>query len=195
MKLLIASQNKNKVKELNHLLASSGVQCIGLDSFHDDEDVEETGETFIDNAIIKATFYSDKYHMPSLADDSGIEVTALNHRPGVYSKRYSGQGDHANNLKLLKELKNQSNREARFVAAIAVAFPDGKTFVFEGEVKGTIAFELKGNHGFGYDPLFIPDGYTQTMGELGPEIKHQISHRAQAIKALKEHINEIAHYQ
>lgn len=195
MKMLIASHNENKVRELNHLLATSGIECVGLDVLHDDEDVEETGSTFIENATLKAMFFAQKYHMASLADDSGIEVEALDGRPGVYSKRYSGQGDHQNNLKLLEELKDKHNRYARFVAVVVVAFPDGKSFAFEGEVKGHVAHEMKGDQGFGYDPLFIPFGYDQTMAELGIKIKHQISHRANAIKQLKEHINEIAHYQ
>lgn len=194
MKMLIASHNKNKVKEIYDLLQSSGIECVGLDTFNDHEDVEETGTTFIENAMLKATFFAHKYQMVSLADDSGIEVEALDHRPGVYSKRYSGQGDLANNIKLLDELKDKKNRNARFVAAIVIAFPDGKTFQFKGIVKGTISHTLSGDQGFGYDPLFIPDGYKQTMAVLGQKIKHQISHRANAMKALKEHINDIAHY-
>lgn len=194
MKLLIASHNENKVHELNYLLASSKIACMGLDEMNDQDDVDETGKTFIENASIKAHYYAKKYQMPSLADDSGIEVEALNNRPGIYSKRYSGLGDYENNLKLLEELKHSQNRRARFVAVIVIAFPDGKTFSFEGEVKGHIAHELSGQHGFGYDPIFIPDGYQQSMAALGPDIKHQISHRAKAIEKLKEHLNEIAHY-
>ncbi len=195
MKILIASHNENKTRELNHLLSSSKLTFVGLNVFDNHEAVEETGKTFIENATLKAIHFANKYHMPSLADDSGIEVEALNHGPGVYSKRYSGKGDHANNLKLLDELQGITNRRARFVAAIVVAFPDGKTFTFEGHVNGTIGFELKGDQGFGYDPLFIPDGYYQTMAELGSIVKDQISHRANAIKQLKEHIDEMAHYQ
>ncbi len=195
MKMLIASQNKNKVKELNQLLASSGIECVNLNDYNDQEDVEETGTTFIENARIKAQFFTNKYRIPVLAEDSGIEAEALNQRPGIYSKRYSGKGNHENNLKLLAELKDKDNRNVRFVAAIVVAFPDGKTFEFEGEVKGVASYELRGDLGFGYDPLFIPNGYQQTLGELGLEVKHQISHRANAIKKLKEHLHEIAHYQ
>lgn len=194
MKILIASHNKNKARELNQLLSSSKITFIGLDVFNDHDEVNETGHTFVENATLKATYFAQKYHIPSLADDSGIEVEALENKPGIYSKRYSGKGDHANNLKLLDALKGQSNRKARFVAAIVVAFPDGKTFEYEGYVNGTISLELKGDQGFGYDPLFIPNGYHQTMAELGPNIKQHISHRANAIKQLKEHIHDIAHY-
>ncbi len=194
MKMLIASHNKHKVKELHHLLKSSGITCVGLDTFNDHEEVEETGQTFEANAILKATHFAHKYQIPSLADDSGIEVEALHGEPGIYSKRYSGQGDEQNNIKLLLAMEHEQHRHARFVAAIAVVFPDGKTFTFEGEVRGSIGYEIKGQKGFGYDPLFIPQGFDKTMAELGPTIKHQISHRAQAIKALEEKIDEIAHY-
>ena len=195
MKLLVASHNTYKVIELNLLLNDSPVRCISLDDLNDSEDIEETGKTFIDNAKLKALYYAKKHHMPALADDSGIEVAALGGKPGIYSKRYSNQGDDANNIKLLNALKNVTNRNARFVCAIVVAFPDGKTFKFEGEVKGHISLTLKGNEGFGYDPLFIPNGYQKTMAELGSQIKKEISHRAIAMRKLKEHMNEITHYQ
>ncbi len=194
MKMLIATHNQNKVKELNQLLKASGVICVGLDLYDDHDEVDETEQTFIGNATLKAKYFATKYQMPSLSDDSGIEVEALNQRPGIYSKRYSGEGNHQNNLKLLDELKDKKNRNARFVAAIVVAFPDGKTFEFEGYVYGKIALELTGDKGFGYDPLFIPDGYNESFAALGPDIKQQISHRANAIKALKERLDEIAHY-
>ena len=194
MKMLIASHNPNKVKELHLLFASHEIELVGLDALHDHEDVDETGYTFLENAMIKAKHYANKYQIASLADDSGIVVDALDGKPGIYSKRYSGEGDHANNIKLLQEMKDVNNRKAAFIAVIAIAFPDGKTYDFTGEVKGTIANALSGDQGFGYDPLFIPFGYDKTMAELGLPIKNQISHRARAMQQLKERIDEIAHY-
>lgn len=194
MRILIASHNQGKVKELKQLLSSSTVSFSDLEALQDQDDVDETGSTFIENATLKAIHYAHKYQMPTLADDSGLEVHALNNQPGIYSKRYSGLGDLENNKKLLKALKHKTNREARLVAAIVVAFPNNKTFVFEGIVEGRIAHELKGDQGFGYDPLFIPKGYQQTMGELGNDVKQLKSHRAKAIQQLKESLYEITHY-
>jgi XTP/dITP diphosphohydrolase len=186
MKLIFASSNKNKVKEIASILPSyldlAGLGDVGITS-----EIPETGTTIKENSFLKANYVlqhcGDKVAV--FADDSGLEVEALNDAPGVYSARYAGEEKNAqkNNLKLLSELKNVTNRKARFVTVITLLIK-GETHYFEGVVKGTIAYEARGTNGFGYDPVFIPQGYRSTFAELSPETKNSISHRALAIKKL-----------
>lgn len=196
MTLVFASANKNKIREINALIPQT-ISLIGLEDIGITEEIPEPGATIKENSLLKATYVSgflkDKNDaMAVFADDSGLEVAALNNAPGVYSARYAGvpKSDAANNKKLLEALSTHTNREARFVTVITLII-NNNIHYFEGEVKGVITHEAKGSNGFGYDPLFIPDGYTNTFAELGPEIKNAISHRGQAVKKLVTFLNQL----
>jgi len=189
MKLLFASNNQHKLDEVKAILAPSNVEIKSLNDVGFYEEIEETGQTFHENAAIKVNaIYKDK-RMNCFADDSGLEVEALNGQPGVYSARYSGQhGDHAaNNQKLLNELKGNPNRKACFKTVIALMI-DNTIHYFEGRVDGIIAEELSGKEGFGYDPLFIPNGYNKTFADMPAEIKNSISHRKRALEAMLDYL-------
>lgn len=187
MKLLLATQNLGKQKEMQALLQDLGIEVILPAS---DIDVEETGETFEENAFLKAKGFSDMHDgMLTLADDSGLVVDALNGRPGVYSKRY-GKDDHDRNIKLLLEMEGQEDRTAHFVCVMCL-HGEGVDQCMEGKVSGTIGYEIAGESGFGFDPVFIPDGHTQTFAELGQEVKNQVSHRARALEKVKEVLSEL----
>ena len=187
MKLIVANHNQNKIKEIYEILKESNIELVSLLDLNDHEDIIEDGITYEENAFIKAKAIYDKYKSIVFADDSGIEITALNDEPGVNSKRFSDGGDLGNNLKVLELLKNNENREARFVCTICLY--DGiKPLYFKGEVRGTISTELRGTNGFGYNPIFIPEGYSETLGELSVEIKDSISHRKNALTKLSEYL-------
>ncbi len=165
-----------------------GIQLLGLSELGITEDIPETGKTISENAELKAKYVhrvlkSKGLETAVLADDSGLEVKALQGAPGVYSARYAGEpkNDAANNAKLLEAIKTETKREARFVTVLCLIINNTAQF-FEGEVVGTIAYEARGNSGFGYDPLFIPRGFRSTFAELGDAIKNTISHRAEALK-------------
>ena len=187
MELLFASSNQNKIREITQLLPL-GYSLLGLGDAGIAEEIPETGDTIKENSFLKASYVTEKLkqlgrNIAVFADDSGLEVEALGNAPGVYSARYAGtpKNDLANNEKLLRELSSSANRKARFVTVITL-IENGRSHYFEGEVKGTIAFKPFGNTGFGYDPLFIPEGYNNTFAELGAEVKNGISHRAHAMK-------------
>lgn len=189
MQILFASSNQNKIKEINALVPNQ-ITVLGLTDIGITQEIPETGNTIKENSFLKADFVRNylkekKLDMPVFADDSGLEVIALNGEPGVYSARYAGipKNDTNNNQKLLQALKDKTNRRARFVTVITLMLND-EEFYFEGEIKGTIAFEARGSNGFGYDPLFIPQGYRSTFAELNAETKNQISHRGLAVKQL-----------
>jgi len=193
---VIATGNRYKLEEISEMLKDFSIQVksmgdIGLDGL----EIEETGTTFEENAIIKAETVCQKTGLMALADDSGLEVDALNGAPGIYSARYAGEqgNDDENNKKLLEELKDVplENRQARFVCALAAVFPDGLKIVVRGTVEGYIDFEEKGSHGFGYDPMFLIPAYQQTFGQLGPVIKNSMSHRGRAIERMKEKLEEV----
>lgn len=188
MKLLIATRNAHKLAEIRGMLP--GVELVGTDAFPNVPDPEETGLTFEANARIKAEAWRDATGLPALADDSGLEVDALGGEPGVRSARYAGtHGDTAaNNAKLLRELAGvpPERRTARFVCALALAVPGQPTRVLRGECRGTILPEGRdAGHGFGYDPLFVPEGYDQSFGELPDAVKAALSHRARAFAAAR----------
>ncbi len=188
-KLLIATRNAHKLQEIRGLLP--GIDIVGTDAFPDVPDPIEDGETFEANAILKATAWSEATGLPALADDSGLVVDALDGAPGIHSARYAGEhGDAAaNNAKLLHALADipSEKRTARFVCVLALATPDEqKPRTVRGECEGHIIAALQGTGGFGYDPLFIPKGYTETFGQLPAEVKAQISHRARAFHAARE---------
>lgn len=182
-KILIASANKGKITEIKALFESFPVEVIGLDQF-DIEAPEETGKTFVDNAIIKARYYGAQTGLAALADDSGLTVEALGGAPGVLSSRWAEEnGGYPKAMERLKYDISQSrtgNYNAAFVCALALWLPDYSVETFEGRVDGALSFPPRGDHGFGYDPIFIPDGHRLTFAEMTPDQKHQISHRAQA---------------
>lgn len=197
---ILASQNKGKIKEFNSIFEKYDFAVISRDEAglpHDD--VEENGTTFEENSMIKAQAirkmivdgsFDEYIDSPIIADDSGLMVDALGGAPGVFSARYAGEDNDAaaNNAKLLSELRDvpEEKRTAHFVTVITMLYPDGRTLVARGECHGIIATELRGEEGFGYDPVFIPDGYNgQSFSELGVDIKNQISHRARALEVLE----------
>ena len=185
MKLLVATNNKGKLGELNSLLADLPVDLLSLSDIGCTIEIEETGATFAENAALKARGYARLAGIWTLADDSGLEVEALDNRPGVYSARYGGVGLGFDKkmLMLLDELEKtgSKNRTARFVCAMAIADATGKiVHSGEGICNGKIAHQPRGNGGFGYDPLFIPDGFENTFGELSNDVKQEISHRFRA---------------
>lgn len=187
-KLLVATNNLGKLAELRSLLADLPLELIGLSDFENVTEVEETGTTFIDNAKLKATGYAQQTDLLALADDSGLEVDALDGRPGVLSARYGGDVGFDQKMQLLLGEMNDSvtdSRAARFVCSIAIAAPNGKIlYTTEGICPGNIAAEPFGNGGFGYDPIFVPDGFNETFGELSTAVKQKISHRARAFEQI-----------
>lgn len=187
-KILIASHNPNKVYEFKNILPN--FTFITLSDLNDNEDFLETGNSFEANSFDKAWYYFQKYQMPTLADDSGLEVEALNNEPGIYSKRYSGLGDHENNLLILKKLNGINNRNARFRCVLTFVFDEDEIMQFEGTINGEIAKEIKGEEGFGYDPIFLIKKENKTLAELGKDYKNRHSHRAQVLQSFKEHLEE-----
>lgn len=188
-KLVVATGNPGKVHELRDLLAGLPFEVIGLSDFGNISEVEETGATFTDNAVLKARGYAEQTGVMTLADDSGLEVDALNKAPGVYSARYGGANTSFDEKmkKLLGELERTggTDRRARFVCSMALADEHGDILhISEGVCEGHIAEAPSGSNGFGYDPVFIPDGYALTFGELPGETKRQISHRARAVSGI-----------
>jgi len=187
--LVFATNNMHKVKELNDILEKDKLDWVfrSLEELDIVEDIEENGITLDENAKIKSSYIWNKYHKNSVGEDTGLEVEALNGAPGVYSARYAGneKNDQANMEKLLAELDGIAHRNARFRTVISLVLA-GEEFQFEGIVNGQIATMPQGNQGFGYDPIFIPEGYNESFGVLGKEVKSLISHRARAVKKLIE---------
>lgn len=188
--LLIATTNQGKLREFKQLFHSFDLDLHSLNDFPDAPDVEETGSTFTENARLKAETLAKKYGMPTLSDDSGLMVDALDGAPGVYSARYAGEAkdDQANIEKLLRELKDTPDdaRTASFVCVLALAIPGKPTRYLEGQLPGVITQAPKGDHGFGYDPIFYVSEFDQTLAELSNEQKNAISHRAKAMEKLQQ---------
>ena len=194
--IVFATNNAHKLEEIRQIMPSC-LQVLSLNDIGCTVDIPETGTTLQQNALIKAQYVLEHYGMACFADDTGLEVYALNNEPGVYSARYAGGEGHdseANMRKLLARLADNTHREARFRTVIALVAPPNNTLAvdkplfFEGIVEGRIATEKHGTEGFGYDPLFVPNGYDMTFAELGPDIKNKISHRARAVAKLIEYI-------
>ena len=187
MKILIATGNRHKLAEIRVLLTVPGIEFVGTDAFENLPDPIEDADTFEGNALIKARTLSQVTGLWTLADDSGLEVDALGGEPGVLSARYAGShGDTpANNARLLREMNGKTDRRARFRCAVALVAPDGRSWTVEGACEGHIIHAESGAGGFGYDPLFVPEGYTQTFAELGPDIKNSLSHRGKAIAKIE----------
>ena len=205
MKIVFATNNPNKLQEIRDILGER-FEIVSLQDIGCHEDIPETGETLQENALLKAKYVAEHYGLDCFADDTGLEVEALHGAPGVHSARYAEGTDHnseANMQKLLHELQDKENRKARFRTVIALlqhpknqlkenvenAFAAPEIHYFEGRIDGIIAKEKRGNAGFGYDPLFIPNGYQQSFAELGETIKNHISHRAQAVEKLAEYLH------
>ncbi|HEU4714920.1 MAG TPA: RdgB/HAM1 family non-canonical purine NTP pyrophosphatase [Pyrinomonadaceae bacterium] len=199
--LLLGTRNPGKIHEIKLILGDVGVELHSLQEFSSVDVAEENAETYAENAIAKAQFYARATGMLALADDSGLEVEALGGAPGVLSARYAGAdaSDADRRALLLAELTKTGNdycenRRARFVCAIAIATADGEVLnVSEGICNGSITFAPRGDSGFGYDPLFIPDGYDKTFAELSDDVKNQISHRARALIELRSFFQSVFH--
>ena len=211
MRIVFATNNQHKLSEIRSILGDS-IEVLSLKDIGCDVDIPETGTTLEENALQKAQYVYDHYHIDCFADDTGLEVDALDGAPGVYSARYASlasqtsttspasHDSEANMARLLKELGNNNNRKARFRTVIALiqkkdVCPCGCTSIkeihkFEGIVEGEIIRERRGGEGFGYDPIFQPDGYDKTFAELGMDIKNRISHRARAVAKLCEFLNK-----
>lgn len=202
MKIVFATNNQHKLQEIRDILGSE-FEIVSLKDIGCDVDIPETGNTLEENAMQKAQYVYDHYNLSCFADDTGLEVEALNGEPGVHSARYAEGTDHdseANMAKLLRNLEGKDNRKARFRTVIALiqkqnVCPCGCTSIkkvnrFEGIVDGSIATEKHGSAGFGYDPIFVPEGYDKSFAELGESIKNGISHRARAVAKLAEYLKQ-----
>ena len=196
MKIVFATNNEHKLREIREILGPK-FDIVSLAQIGCHEDIPETGRTLEDNAHQKAKYVFDHYHISCFADDTGLEVEALGGAPGVHSARYAEGTDHdseANMAKLLRKMTGQDNRKARFRTVISLIVMEGdnpfcsREYQFEGEVRGRIGTEKQGSEGFGYDPLFIPEGYDRSFAQLGEDIKNRISHRARAVRKLAEHL-------
>ena len=195
-KLVVATRNAGKIRELELLLRGVVEQVLPIGSFPDVPEVDEDGATFIDNAIKKARVAAQATGLPALADDSGLVVDALGGRPGVFSARFAGADadDSANNLKLLTDMAGilPSGRTAAFHCVLAFCLPNGTCETFEGRLPGIILEEPQGKEGFGYDPLFMVPEYGQTLAQLSIEIKNKISHRGRALRKFRRYFGEIS---
>lgn len=193
MRMILASNNAHKVREFGEILAQSGIELISQRDAGCDFEVDETGETFEENAFLKADAVMRATGQAAVADDSGLEVDALGGEPGVRSARYTGSHDDTDynrRLFLLHKLENEEHRKARFVSSICCVFPDGRVIRARGECGGEITREMRGENGFGYDSIFKPEGFDRTMGELSAEEKNAISHRGRALRAFAEKLRK-----
>jgi XTP/dITP diphosphohydrolase len=191
--IIFASKNEGKVKEVRHILNGINAEILSLNDVGFKDEISETEDTFEGNAKIKAEIIFNKFKLPTIADDSGIVVLQLGSEPGVYSARYAGENatDEDNNRKLIERLKSfPEPHKGKFICSAVYYF--GADFIVSmGEIVGSIMKEPRGTNGFGYDPLFLPDGYDKTTAELPPEIKNKISHRFKAFNQLKKYIVEL----
>jgi len=189
--IVFATNNNHKLKEVNAIMPS-GIKVISLADLNCTEEIPETADTLEGNALLKARFIHQKYKCDCFADDTGLEVDALNGDPGVYSARYAGDAcdSVANMQKLLSNLMGEPNRDAHFKTVIALIL-DGVEYLFEGVINGSVTQTPHGNNGFGYDPVFVPEGYQHTFAELGDDIKNTISHRAKGIQKLANFLNTL----
>ena len=192
MKFIIATNNKKKLRELAVILEKLGVSAVSLAEAGVESDVEETGTTFEENSRLKAMAAMEKSGLPAIADDSGLEVDALGGEPGVYSARYAGENNdsEANMRKLLQNLTGKSERSAQFRTVIALII-EGEEFLFDGIVRGRISEERMGSAGFGYDPIFVPDGHEESFAQMAAEQKNAISHRSRAASALNDYLETL----
>lgn len=189
MKIILASKNAGKIREFKEILKPFGFEVLSLKDINFNDEIVEDGNTFEENALIKAKTIYNLMNIPVISDDSGICVKHLNWAPGIYSARYGGLDEEADRIKLiLKQMEGVEDREAYFHCSIVMYLSNNKYLHFMGTVEGTLDYVEKGNNGFGYDVIFIPNGYNNTFGELSSDIKNEISHRAKAIKALVRYL-------
>ncbi|MBK3333142.1 RdgB/HAM1 family non-canonical purine NTP pyrophosphatase [Persephonella atlantica] len=202
-KILVATTNRGKLREFRQIFSQYGIDVLSLEDMKEKITVEEDRETFLENAIKKAKRYGDFYRIPVIAEDAGLEVEALGGYPGVYSARFYSidfggkeeikeDKDRANINKLLRLLKNKRNRKARFVSVVVFYSPESSGIWTEGYCYGTISEKPEGDRGFGYDPIFIPEGYSKTMAQLEPEEKNRISHRGKAVRKLVKILQKLS---
>ena len=193
MQIVLATRNKGKIRELARIFAHElpEVELLGTDNFPDLADVDETEDSFEGNALLKAVAVSRITKLPAIADDSGLAVDHLKGAPGIYSARYSGVhgDDEANLQKVLREMEGIANRRAQFVCAAAFVAPNGYQKVIRAEMVGELISQPRGANGFGYDPIFVPEGFAQTTGEMAPDLKDSISHRGKAMRELAQIIS------
>ena len=193
MQIVLATRNKGKIRELARIFAHElpEVELLGTDNFPDLADVDETEDSFEGNALLKAGAVSRFTKLPAIADDSGLAVDHLKGAPGIYSARYSGVhgDDEANLQKVLREMEGIANRRAQFVCAAAFVAPNGYQKVLRAEMVGELISQPRGANGFGYDPIFVPEGFAQTTGEMAPDLKDSISHRGKAMRELAQTIS------
>ena len=190
MELIFASHNQHKLEEVKQMLPQN-IQFKSLTDINFNDEIEETGVTFEENAKIKSDTIFAKTGVNVFADDSGLVIEGLNGAPGVYSARYAGTGKSEDNIaKVLTEMEGISNRNAYFIAVFCLIL-DGKEYFFEGRVNGTISTEILGEDGFGYDPIFIPEGYTKSFAQMSPEEKNSMSHRGRAVEKLHNFLSNI----
>ena len=190
MKLVFATNNRHKLDEVRAIVGDR-VEILSLNDIDCHDEIPETADTLQGNALIKARYIYEKYAVNCFADDTGLEVDALNGEPGVYSARYAGEecNSEANMQKLLQNLTGKKERSAQFRTVIALII-DGEEKLFNGIVKGNISTEKKGNSGFGYDPIFVPEGYSESFAQMGSEMKNSISHRYRATEQLGNYLKE-----
>ena len=199
VQLVLATRNAKKLAELDRLLVGAGldVQILGSDAFSELPEIEETGSTFAENSLIKARAVSTHTGLIAIADDSGLCVDALDGQPGIYSARWAGQGatDESNLALVLEQIRDiePARRTAHFACAAALVLPSGEEYVVHGQVNGVLLTQRRGEGGFGYDPIFLPDGFDITTAEMASEQKDAISHRGQAMRALVPVIQEHVH--
>ncbi len=195
MKWVLATYNQHKLQEMQAFIIekSLNIQLLSLSDIGFNQSVPETGTTFTENALIKAKIVSIKTKYPVLSDDSGLIVEALNGAPGIFSARYAGNTatDSENNQKLLNKLENKLNRKARFICVLCLFYNSEEPLFFKGSCLGKIGLEVIGEQGFGYDPLFIPEGYSESFATLGSRIKKNISHRTKALELVVNYLERI----
>ncbi len=193
MRFILASNNKKKLVEMREILSDMGIELLSQREAGCDFEVDETGETFEENSFLKADAVTRATGLPAVADDSGLMVDALDGAPGVHSARYTGSHedtDEARNAFLLKNLEGAEDRSAKFVSCICCTFPNGDVLRARGECRGSILHIPVGENGFGYDPLFLPEGFERSMAQIEPEEKNAISHRGNAIRKFKEELRK-----
>ena len=195
MRIIFATGNEGKMREIRMIMADLGLEILSMKEAGLFADVDENGTTFEENAVIKAKAIAELCDDIVIADDSGLEIDALNKEPGVYSARYMGEDTsyHIKNANLVERLNGvpDEERTARFVCAIAAVMPDGKVLETRGTIEGIIGYEERGENGFGYDPIFMLPEYGMSTAELSPEVKNELSHRGKALRLLKEKLSEV----